>query len=134
MIQRIQSLYLFGLIVIHLLAYFGVSHWINFEGNLTPQHEQFFLIFLESIMVVLAIISLFSFKNRKKQFILNRLNMILHLLAGVMFLIPYLSFTQYTSEGLVPVLSALLGLILLALANKAIKKDEDLVRSADRIR
>jgi len=75
------------------------------------------------------------FKNRKSQFIINRLNIILNFILLAVFVYSSLTASgeMEVSEkgvGILPVVS----IVLLVLANKAIKKDEDLVKSVDRLR
>ena len=76
------------------------------------------------------------FKNRKLQFVLGRLNILINLI--LLGLLVYVSLnlpgeTAVSEKGIgmfIPVLVVL----LLVFANKAIKKDEDLVKSVDRLR
>lgn len=80
----------------------------------------------------LAFFALLQFKDRKKQFVINRLNMLINL-ALVVFLV----IRVFNTEAIVTETAAvfpLLSIILLSLANRLIMKDERLVRAADRIR
>ena len=86
------------------------------------------------VSFLLAFYALFQFKNRKKQFVINRLNILLNLA-----LVVFLSFRIFNSDtetlrtetgSIFPLLSV----ILLSLANRMIMKDERLVKAADRIR
>ena len=85
---------------------------------------------------LLAIISIFTFKNRQTQFVLGRLNIILNLILLGFFVYQSLNASGETtvSEKGVGMLLPFVSIVLLVLANKAIKKDEDLVKSVDRLR
>ncbi|MGB5363534.1 MAG: DUF4293 domain-containing protein [Aureibaculum sp.] len=144
MIQRIQTLYLLLAGVISLGLIFVFSLWTNTKGV-----EYFALdLFNESLIILkvipilfvlsgfLSLISLFLFKNRKNQFILNRINILINLfLLGVLIyhLLTLSGETQVSEKG-IGVFLPVVVIVLLAIANKAIKKDEDLVKSVDRLR
>ena len=76
------------------------------------------------------------YKNRKSQFMLGRLNIILNfiLLGLFVYLSLNLSGETLVSEKGIGMLLPIISIVLLVLANKAIKKDEDLVKSVDRLR
>ena len=88
------------------------------------------------VVAVLAIIAIFLFKKRQHQFVLNRLNLLLNLFLLGFFVYRSLNLSggaQVSEKGigmLIPVFS----IVFLVLANRAIKKDEDLVKSVDRLR
>ena len=67
---------------------------------------------------------------------LGRLNIILNLILLGLFVFRSLNISGETdvSEKGIGMLIPVLSIVLLALANKAIKKDEDLVKSVDRLR
>jgi hypothetical protein len=86
---------------------------------------------------VLAFITIFLFKNRKLQFVLNRLNILFHLILLGIFVYRMLNLSggiEKISEKGIGVVFPLISIVLLVLANRAIKKDEDLVKSVDRLR
>ena len=76
------------------------------------------------------------FKNRKLQFVLGRLNIILNFILLGLFVYQSLNVSGETlvSEKGIGIFLPILSIVLLVLANKAIKKDEDLVKSVDRLR
>ncbi|GLB50584.1 hypothetical protein Y10_29520 [Neptunitalea sp. Y10] len=88
------------------------------------------------VSALLGIGAIVSFKNRKNQFVINRLNMILNLILLGLFV--YWSLTisgeVETSEKGIGMLLPIISIVFLVLANRAIKKDEDLVKSVDRLR
>ncbi|MUU78028.1 DUF4293 domain-containing protein [Winogradskyella endarachnes] len=136
MIQRIQTLYLFLAAVISAGLIFVFHLWTNNDGvEIYAINNYLFLgLFLGSAL--LSLISIFRFKDRKSQFVLGRLNIILNfILLGILVYesskVPgEISFSEKGIGILLPIFS----IVCLVLANKAIKKDEDLVKSVDRLR
>jgi len=93
----------------------------------------FGLIFLS---VALSIISILTFKKRQAQFVMNRLNIISNFVLLGVFVYRSLTLSGETlvSEKGIGVLLPIISIVFLVLANKAIKRDEDLVKSVDRLR
>src|SRR5690606_41655975 len=84
----------------------------------------------------LSLITIFCYGNRKLQFVLNRVNIILNFILLGLFVYQSLNLSgeaDVSEKGIGVVIPAL-SIVLLVLANKAIKKDEDLVKSVDRLR
>ena len=144
MIQRIQTLYLFISAVISLGLIFVFTLWKNaadielFALNLIDESNLAFMIvpILFLLSGLMSIISLVLYKARLKQFILNRFNILINLiLLGVLiYHLLTLSGEAEVSEKGIGVVLPIIAIVLLVLANKAIKKDEDLVKSVDRLR
>ncbi len=136
MIQRIQTLYLLLTVVISSGLIFVFHLWFNNENQkIYAQDNPLFLgLFLGSAL--LAILSIFRFKHRKSQFILGRLNIILNFILLGIFVYQSLSLSGEIgiSKKGIGVLLPIFSIVCLVLANKAIKKDEDLVKSVDRLR
>ena len=136
MIQRIQTIY--------LLISAGISAGLIFVFQLwtTTSEMQFFakddILYLSLFLVsaALALISIFMYKNRKSQFMLGRLNIILNFILLGLFVYRSLNLSGETdvSEKGIGILLPIFSIVFLVLANKAIKKDEDLVKSVDRLR
>ncbi len=84
----------------------------------------------------LSLVSLFMFKNRKLQFVLGRINIILNFFLLGVFVYWSLSVPgeMDISEKGIGMLLPIVSIVFLVLANRAIKKDEDLVKSVDRLR
>jgi len=82
------------------------------------------------------VISVLRYKHRKQQFVLNRFNILLHLFLLGFFVVRSLNLSGETpvSEKGIGMLIPVFSIVFLVLANKAIKKDEDLVKSVDRLR
>ena len=136
MIQRIQSVYLF---IVAILAGLGIYFpvWDDQKLNIIKGFDNIYILSLFASVIVLSLLAIFLFNNRKLQFVLNRFNILINLiLLGV--------FGYYTqtlsgeaivvSEKEIGLVVPLISIVFLYLANKAIKKDEDLVKSVDRLR
>ena len=136
MIQRIQTVYLIFVALITGGLPFYVSLWTETEGNTVYAANMMWLQLVFLVSSALAIITIFLFKNRKNQFILNRLNIILNLFLLGFFVYRSLNLSggTWVSEKGVGMLIPVFSIVFLVLANRAIKKDEDLVKSVDRLR
>lgn len=135
MIQRIQSIYL--LLAALLPLYVGIFPLFPKEYLLFGSISYNVPIILFGMLSgVLILINIFNFKDRKKQFVVNRVAILLNfILLGLMiFGLLNLSGEEKSSvKGIEPYF-ILISIVLLVLANKAIKKDEELVKSVDRLR
>lgn len=136
MLQRIQTIYLLVAAGISGGLIFVFNLWTSAEGvKIYAQAENlYFSLFLGS--VALSLISIFRYKDRKSQFVLGRLNIILNFILLGLFVYRSLSLSGETevSEKGIGILLPIFSIVFLVLANKAIKKDEDLVKSVDRLR
>lgn len=136
MIQRIQTLYLFLAAVISAGLIFVFHLWIDNNGEEIYALDNYLCLGLFLGSALLSLISIFRFKDRKSQFVLGRLNIILNfILLGILVYesskVPgEINFSEKGIGIILPVFS----IVCLVLANKAIKKDEDLVKSVDRLR
>ena len=85
---------------------------------------------------ILSLVTIFLYKNRKLQFVIGRIIILMNLF--LLGLLIYLSLTlsgeTIVSEKGIGMFLPILVVLLIVLANKAIKKDEDLVKSVDRLR
>ncbi|NNE76768.1 MAG: DUF4293 domain-containing protein [Pricia sp.] len=136
MIQRIQSIYLLAVILISGFLPFWVNLWSDAQGNEIYAKNEILISLVFYASAVLAMISILLFKNRKNQFVLNRLNLILNLFLLGFFVYRSLNLSGETlvSEKGIGMLIPVISIVFLVLANRAIKKDEDLVKSVDRLR
>jgi len=136
MIQRIQSVFLLVVAFLGGLLPMWLNLWINAEGNEVYAQTEMLAMISFYVSVALAIISILLFKNRQSQFVVNRLNMILNLFLLGFFVYRSLNLSGETlvSEKGIGMLIPVFSIVFLVLANRAIKKDEDLVKSVDRLR
>jgi len=135
MLQRIQTLYLLTAAICS--GVLSSTTYLIVSGGVVIgiiDSLAYLLLFLGSAL--LSVISIFLYKSRQTQFVLGRLNIILNFILLGLFVYRLLSLPGEPANSekgnglLLPVFS----IVLLALANKAIKKDESLVKSVDRLR
>ncbi|MDT0293265.1 DUF4293 domain-containing protein [Mesonia ostreae] len=136
MIQRIQSIYLFLIIIIIGLGSYFLSLWTNESGESVYIIDRLYVLGAFALSAVLALISIFLYKNRKLQFVVNRLNIILNfiLLGFFVYWSLMVPGEMQISENGIGMFLPIISIVLLVMANKAIKKDEALVKSVDRLR
>jgi glucan phosphoethanolaminetransferase (alkaline phosphatase superfamily) len=136
MIQRIQTLYLFlTFIVVGVLPYI-FPLWTDNGKDYFFMQNQIYVILL-GLSTAITVYSIITFKKRQTQFVVNRLNIVLNLILLGLFVYHSLNLSGETatvSEKGIGMFLPILAIVLLVLANKAIKKDEDLVKSVDRLR
>lgn len=136
MLQRIQTVYM----ILSALALGALYFWFpaveNASGVVIISREEPLVFGLIFASIALAIITILSFKKRQLQFVLNRLNIILNFVLLGVFVYRSLTLSGETlvSEKGIGVLLPIISIVFLVLANKAIKRDEDLVKSVDRLR
>ncbi|WP_179333291.1 DUF4293 domain-containing protein [Winogradskyella costae] len=136
MIQRIQTLYLLLTVIISGGLIFVFHLWTDNEGLKVYAINNYLYLGLFLGSALLALTSIFRFKDRKSQFVLGRLNIILNFILLGIFVYQSLSLSGEinVSEKGIGILLPIFSIVCLVLANKAIKKDEDLVKSVDRLR
>ena len=137
MIQRIQTLYLVLSFTITGVLPFVFPLWSTVDGKeyLFMQNQLYVILF--GLSTTLSLLSIISFKKRQHQFVIGRLNIILNLILLGLFVYHSLNVSGETpavSEKGIGMFLPILAIVLLGFANKAIKKDEDLVKSVDRLR
>ena len=142
MIQRIQSIYLLILIFLSLGAPFFLKLWVEANNkvyvfdlfsNESIIHKLVPVSFI--ISALLAFIAIFRFNDRQQQFVLGRIIILINLfLLGILI---YLSLNipgEIFSEKGIGMIIPSIVILFAVLANKAIRKDENLVKSVDRLR
>jgi hypothetical protein len=143
MIQRIQTVYLLLVSIVSGVLIFFLNLWKTIEKSIFAldllNSESYLLKLIPILFLVSAILAfggIFLFKNRKLQFVTGRLTILINLI--LLGLLIYLSLTlpgeATVSEKGIGMFIPILVVLLIVLANRAIKKDEDLVKSADRLR
>ena len=136
MIQRIQTLYLLLAAGISAGLIFVFHLWTNNDAIKVFALDDYSYLGMFVGSALLSLISIFNFKHRKSQFVMGRLNIILNFILLGIFV--YQSQTLFgetnVSEKGIGILLPIFSIVCLVLANKAIKKDEDLVKSVDRLR
>jgi len=142
MIQRIQSIYFTIVIALSAMLPFVFKLWENSSKEVFAFDLFSELSLLSKLVPVffflsalIALIAIFKFKKRQLQFVLGRIIILINLfLLGILI---YLSLTlpgEASSEKGIGMFLPIVVILFVFLANKAIKKDEDLVKSVDRLR
>lgn len=136
MIQRIQSIYLALAAGVSIGLPFVLSIYSDSEGSAVWAKDDLLLIGLFGASALLSFIIIFLYKKRQNQFVLGRLTILLNfvLLGVLVYRSQILSGGTAVLEKGIGMIIPLISIVLLALANKAIKRDEDLVKSVDRLR
>jgi len=135
-IQRIQTIYLLISAVISGGLIFVFHLWVTENDTLVFAKDNMIYLLLFLASALLSLISIFKYKNRQSQFVLGRLNIILNFILLGLFVYQLLISPgeSHISEKGVGIFMPIFSIVFLVLANKAIKKDEDLVKSVDRLR
>ena len=150
MIQRLQSLYLLLAALVQVLfasgTYFtyqvkNVSYFITGSGVFNSDGEKtggdMKTLILSIGISLIAFISIFLFKSRKRQIKLSRIGGLLTMAEIVFIIISYVKVKELPVNSLsIGYVNFILPIstLLFFLAAKSIKKDDELVRSVDRIR
>lgn len=135
MIQRIQTVYLaLAFLVTGALPYVFPLWTIANKPYYFMENMVYVLLF--GLSTVLSLLAIFFYNKRQHQFVIGRLNILSNVI-----LFGLLAYRTLTVSGGAPAPEKGIGLLLpivaivfVALANKAIKRDEELVKSADRLR
>ena len=137
MIQRIQTIYLLLAFVVTGVLPFFIPLWTMSDGkDYFFMQNQVYVVAL-GLSTTLSLLSIVSYKKRQNQFVIGRLNIILNLILLGLFVYRSLNLSGETlavSEKGIGMFLPIVAIVLLVLTNKAIKKDEDLVKSVDRLR
>lgn len=160
MIQRIQTVFLF-LVVVAMGVTIGLPLWEQMKtgsgtedswiltaftlSNLNPAGEvietssKWYIGALACFAGLMALISIFQYKNRTRQMMINMINSLLMVgLVAVIFLTTNGVNTEIgaleNGAYLPGFWAVLIAMVCNMLANRFIRKDEMLVRSVDRIR
>ncbi|WP_395049534.1 DUF4293 domain-containing protein [Flavobacterium sp.] len=137
MLQRIQTIYLLLAFAVTGILPFFISLWTMADGSAYFFMQNQVYVVLFGLSTTLTLLSVVSYKKRQNQFVIGRLNIILNLILLGLFVYRSLNVSGETlavSEKGIGMFLPIVAIVLLVLANKAIKKDEDLVKSVDRLR
>ncbi|WP_111672413.1 DUF4293 domain-containing protein [Algoriphagus litoralis] len=160
MIQRIQTIFLF-LVVVAMGITIGTPLWeqlatgsgngdswnltafmmsnVDASGEVTQTSSKWYIAALAAFAGLLALISIFQYKNRGRQMMLNMINSLIMVgLVATVFLttngINQAIKAEEAGSYQIGFWSILAAMVCNMLANRFIRKDEALVRSVDRIR
>lgn len=130
MIQRIQTVFLLLISVASGLGFFFLPPLDSSYLEITVP------IPLESYLVLsgaIAFLTLLLFKKRKTQLMINRIHFVIQIAFAIVLIYGLLNSIDM-NPFLLWLMMPLLNLIFLLLSSRAIRKDEDLIRSIDRLR
>ncbi|MEG1572813.1 MAG: DUF4293 domain-containing protein [Bacteroidales bacterium] len=156
MIQRIQSLYLLATMLILSILFFVPFASMQLGGlEVSMSVSKFYpdtfiftkypyifwgLTLLTAGVILLSGFALLSYKNRKRQIKLVSASFFVNILlvGSLFFSVEFLAPKLYTQANGIEYLWStyipLLAMLLISMALRAIRKDEALIRSADRLR
>ena len=131
MIQRIQSIYLLIAVISMTLISFKVPiYYLNETLFMAQDDTKIFV--LTIVGALFSLLGLFMFKNRKFQMKLIRLTVLIQMIIGIRMFMLFFKFEVVLNNSFLFIM--VFTLITLILAYRGVKKDDDLVRSIDRIR
>lgn len=150
MLQRVQSIFLFLIIVLSVLlsivpfqkvSTYETSFLVSLKPDTVPGMTKSFIllpVIINHLIAVLALIALFMFKNRKLQM---KLCLLIALVSAILTAFLYMFNYVEVKDSNDNVSGFYIGsyfpiamIVFSIMARMYIKKDEELVRSADRIR
>ncbi|MFL2564126.1 MAG: DUF4293 domain-containing protein [Flavobacteriales bacterium] len=131
MIQRIQSIYLLVAAIAMTLISFKVPVY-TFNDTMFMAQDDTKMFILTIVGAIFSLLGLFMFKNRKFQMKLIRLTVLIEIIIGVRLFMLLNKFEVVLNNTLLFLMA--FSLIALIMAYRGVKKDDDLVRSVDRIR
>ena len=131
MIQRIQTVFLIiNFFFLSILYFFSPLDFFDFNiFNFKILIEVKFYIILCGLLTFLSVL---LFKKRTKQLLINKVQIFLHIVYSLIIVIDFIIYKS--SNSFINILIPTFCLIFIFLANKFIKRDEDLIKSIDRIR
>ncbi len=131
MIQRIQTIYLLIASIAFALLSFKIPFWSLNDAFMYAQNDNKLYLLLITLFVF-SLIGIFLFKKRTVQMKLLRLSILIEFVVVVRLFLTYKELnTPLDAKVFFLLMSAFVALLL---AYRGVKKDENLVRSVDRIR
>tara|TARA_B100000787_G_scaffold170052_1_gene163681 strand:- start:33643 stop:34071 length:429 start_codon:yes stop_codon:yes gene_type:complete len=142
MIQRIQSIYLLLVLVLSIGFTFFFKIWEVAEKKVYAFDLFSYKTFLAKLVPIffiisafVALVAIFQYNKRQLQFVLGRVIILINLfLLGILI---YLSLNipgEVSSEKGIGMFIPSVVILFAVMANKSIRKDENLVKSVDRLR
>ena len=150
MIQRIQTIYLLGIIALLVLCFYfpfaefidaaGHNDWYSLKGLSSGKAGKSFsqiLTFAAGLAVGVSFITIFLYKKRKQQMLACLINIVVLIVMNILVFIQIGQLKQELSliaNYKLPAVFPLVGAVLAFMAYRAIKSDDNLVKSYDRLR
>ena len=130
MIQRVQSLFLFFAVLLNTVILFYAPIFISSEEKKIIMKDLQYPSLLLVLSTLLALFAIFQFKNRLRQLMIVYLSRLCIAISLLIFIL----FKEDENQLYYGSFLLILPYIILFFSAYFIKKDEKLVRSADRIR
>lgn len=134
MIQRIQSLYMFLLLLLNIVVIISIDSNLSFSitesyfGYFRPYLNDYFF---SEILALLVLINIFLFKKSKVQIIILRI-LFLAMIFGLINLFDERSLeTSFSDPGL---FYFIFSFVLIIMSIRSIKKDQAIISSSNRLR
>ena len=131
MIQRIQTIYLLIASIAFALLSFKIPFWSLNDAFMYAQNDNKLYLLLITLFVF-SLIGIFLFKKRIVQMKLLRLSILIEFVVLVRLFLTYKELNAPLDAKVFFLLMS--AFVALLLAYRGVKKDENLVRSVDRIR
>ena len=129
MLQRIQTVWIF-LSIIGAIFLFVTAQDFSLLDSVP------IILIVCAGLILVGLLSILSYKNRKRQILLNNISIVINaLLLGLLayWLLNLSGGIQFPEKGIEP-LFPLISIVSLLIANVYIRKDDRLVKSVDRLR
>ena len=142
MIQRIQSIYLLLVVLLSTGVPIAFKLWEVADKEVYAldllSDQSFFAKLVPVFFIIsalIAFIAIFKFNKRQLQFVLGRIIILINLfLLGILIYLSLNISGEVSSEKGIGMFIPSVVILFAVMANKAIKKDENLVKSVDRLR
>ena len=136
MFFRLQTFYLFIASLCSGVLPFFLPLKLYYDNNNSTILGQYEYLILFAFSTLLSIIAIFQYNKRQNQYVLGLWNIIINLTLLGLFVFRFLinNLEYYKFENGAGFLLPVFTIVLLVLAHRAIKKDEELIKSVDRLR
>lgn len=143
MIQRIQSIFLLDVVIVLVVLMFLPVYEITLATSVDAMVSGY-LLFIPLLLIpmaavsLLAVVALFSYKNRPRQIKMCKIGMVISVLISVNAIIFPQFFVHGVKQEYLQIANGAyllpLNIVFFAFAAYFIRKDENLVKAADRLR
>ena len=134
MIQRIQSILLFLSAITTACFLFVFPYYVTLDQTPHLAMDNIILMILGLVSMALSLVTIFMFKDRKKQMLLSTVNKGVILVTCSWVIYSMYQIQDTIADNGIGVFAIAISYVLVSFARKYIKKDQDLVDSVDRIR
>lgn len=97
MIQRVQTIFIFISIVLMVSMYFWFPAILDETGAMIVERNEPLVAGILIAIVLVSLVAIFSYKNRRRQLVLNRRNILIHIILLGVFVYRLLMLSGETS-------------------------------------